>query len=826
MIGACALRRITALCIIACAFVVIPGAVPAAAVEDAEQVANGDLETERTPLWMRDLNQEKRFMQAVKQQRDLGESLGVKNSHSAAAEKAQVTAMAMKRAQAKQKAKRAQQERQRDRGGLPPRPEQGEAQRVMKKKKATPKANASPKRVASKIKKSAPSKKVEALKKKAAAPKPNAAQRAAAKLTAEDKQTQKAIAKQRQDKVNKGNFQQTSMKKPANKDKPPPSAKAVAKAKKAAKLKKAKTAAKPKPKVAKGDKPRYPSPPKKPQPRKRRPLPKVPTIPEGFLEPQIAKVPGTKIKPNINTFMYYDRMISLYLLPTESFQTRKYLMMGNEEKLLLRKIAQDQDRKFMSFRIHRALAYTGQEAYGQKPFCYSLQLAHDPTKWLMVVRNVFFTARRVPPGASLKLRRAASFCVINKKAGKEQKYAVSLTTWDDVDMVWRAVGKFVSLGKYVKKRRKDFTPKSATFVVSPAVFHGMCHNGVKKKCQCDAKYYGRDCHAVDCVGEKEQKKPICNSKGVCQKKYKQCSCANGWFGHDCQHKRCPTWGPVHALRTCNHRGSCNTKTGACRCDEGWLGESCQKGGCPTATGTPCSGHGKCDTATGICSCGPNYWGRACERKKCAVFYPTCGSFGTCVKSGKYEGHCKCKPGGSGNACQYRTCPIKDCSGHGFCDINTGQCNCFKDWFGAGCTDRNCPNGCSGHGKCQWTTGFCKCASGWGLADCSERTCPGTTVKNTNVVVPCSGKGRCDPTNGKCTCYGHTWGSGCEKECPGKCSENGKCNPQTGKCECSGLYFGKKCQFKACPNNCHGQGRCDLPRGSAAAPRVLWAPTAG
>jgi len=85
MIGACALRRITALCIIACAFVVIPGAVPAAAVEEAEQVANGDLETERTPLWMRDLNQEKRFMQAVKQQRDLGESLGVKNSHSAAA---------------------------------------------------------------------------------------------------------------------------------------------------------------------------------------------------------------------------------------------------------------------------------------------------------------------------------------------------------------------------------------------------------------------------------------------------------------------------------------------------------------------------------------------------------------------------------------------------------------------------------------------------------------------------------------------------------------------------------------------------------------------
>jgi len=385
---------------------------------------------------------------------------------------------------------------------------------------------------------------------------------------------------------------------------------------------KSKVALPPKLNHRKGDKSRYPKPARKPSPPKPRKPPAPPVISEGVMEPKLPEVPGFPIKPNLNSFMYYERIVSLYLLPTEEFADRKYIKMGNEEKLLLSKIAQDEDRKQMSFKLHRALAYTGEEAFGAKPFCYSFQPAYAPNKWLVVVRNEFFTVKTIKNAAvaPLALRRAASFCVTPKKGGKDRDHAISFTTWDNVDMVWRAVGKYVSLGAFTKKRRKLFTAASATFVVQFGLFHGLCWRGPKKKCECDDKYYGRECHKLDCTTQKEQKKDQCNGKGICQKKFRACSCSSGWFGHDCQRRQCPSWGPVAAERTCNHRGSCNTKTKQCVCDPGWSGKACEKGFCPKPNGNACSGHGKCDTATGICTCGDKHWGRACEKKKCGVFF--------------------------------------------------------------------------------------------------------------------------------------------------------------------------------------------------------------
>jgi len=542
--------------------------------------------------------------------------------------------------------------------------------------------------------------------------------------------------------------------------------------------------------------------------------PPSPLIPEAFTEPKQAAIPGYPIQPNLNTFMFYGRMVSFYLYLTEADVAQgkdRHFLKIDDEKMILNSIGQDGDKKFMSFKLERALAYTGEEAYGQKPFCYSLRPAYDPDKYLVMIEKTYFSVKSIPNKhlASIEEKRAASFCVVDKKANIQLNNAISLTAWDDVDLVVRAVGKYASLGLYVSDRPSSLTPESATFVVTPAVFNGMCWQGVGSKCTCEKGFTGDSCTSVPCKTQQELSTTVCSSKGICDPNRNVCLCGSGNIGSDCQHLTCPTWGEGKEEKTCNHRGSCNGLTGNCVCDHGWSGKSCEKGFCPTTPGVeePCSGRGTCAEDTGICKCNKDYWGRACQNKKCGSFYPTCSNNGKCQETGQNEGRCDCDEGASGDACQMKTCPVSDCSGHGFCNPHAGTCKCFQDWFGSGCSDKNCLNGCSGHGTCQWKLGTCMCAKGYGLEDCSERTCPGLGGKS------CSGKGRCNPLDGSCTCMGHSWGEACEKTCPGKCSENGKCNQKTGKCECTGLYFGKMCQHKACPNNCNGQGQCDLKTGT-------------
>ena len=163
-------------------------------------------------------------------------------------------------------------------------------------------------------------------------------------------------------------------------------------------------------------------------------------------------------------------------------------------------------------------------------------------------------------------RRQASFCIADKKENTQFTYAISLTSWNDPNMVWRAVGKYASLGEFVKLRKKTFTARSATFVVVPALFHGLCWSGVKRPCKCEKSYSGDSCHATSCKDQQAMKKTMCSNKGICDPRTYKCGCGERHFGSDCQHKKCPTWGTGKDEKTCNHRGQCNTKSGTCRCD--------------------------------------------------------------------------------------------------------------------------------------------------------------------------------------------------------------------------------------------------------------------
>jgi len=330
-------------------------------------------------------------------------------------------------------------------------------------------------------------------------------------------------------------------------------------------------AAKPTPyKGAKGDKPQYDDPGPGAPPKTQEPTPApTPAIPEGFIPAKKAEIDGYPIKPNLSTFMYYGRMVSLYLFNPDLSKERKFLKVS-DGKMILDSVGQDMNRKMMSFKLHRALAYTGSEPYGAKPFCYSFQVASEPSKWLTIVRDTYFSVTTIEGNhkGDIGARRQASFCIADKKEKTEFTYAISLTAWHDPNMVWRAVGKYASLGEFVPLRKKSFTPRSATFVVVPALFHGLCWAGLKKKCACEKSYSGDGCHLTKCKDQKSMGKMICSNKGICDPRTFKCGCGEKNFGSDCQHKKCPTWGDGKDEKTCNHRGQCDTKKATCRRDAG------------------------------------------------------------------------------------------------------------------------------------------------------------------------------------------------------------------------------------------------------------------
>jgi len=126
--------------------------------------------------------------------------------------------------------------------------------------------------------------------------------------------------------------------------------------------------------------------------------------------------------------------------------------------------------------------------------------------------------------------------------------------------------------------------------------------------------------------------------------------------------------------------------------------------------TECSNRGICNRENGICECFENYEGIACERSVCPN---NCNNQGVCYTekqlaedagriyetpwdADKFVG-CVCDLGFRGPDCRLVECSSgpdilkgygneagRDCSGRGLCDYTSGNCDCFKGYYGKMC----------------------------------------------------------------------------------------------------------------------------------------------
>ncbi len=232
------------------------------------------------PLWMQDLKQHNKFLDAVREQREIGQALGADNSHASAAAQAETAAADLHRQEA------AAREAEED----TPNPKLGESHDVENEGEIS-------------------SESVTAL------DEPATPKTASKQMRDSGKATHSLKTKDLGDSV--GQTPATSAPSGNASGTPPPTMP-------------------PKHEYPKGDKAGYPQPlpPPPPIPAPAAPTP-PPEIPEAFADIKEPEVKGLAIKPNLNSFMYYGRMVSFYLMPVKKFQDRLYLKLGNEEKLVL-----------------------------------------------------------------------------------------------------------------------------------------------------------------------------------------------------------------------------------------------------------------------------------------------------------------------------------------------------------------------------------------------------------------------------------------------------------------------------------------------------------
>jgi hypothetical protein len=289
-------------------------------------------------------------------------------------------------------------------------------------------------------------------------------------------------------------------------------------------------------------------------------------------------------------------------------------------------------------------------------------------------------------------------------------------------------------------------------VICSGFARGRCEYNtttLRATCACRARFAGVAC-AIDCP---TRAGIVCAGHGTCNSGYTgdgACSCAAGWTGvgcdvpclcnsnhGTCDHKFCANLTSGDKCRTCmctgNFTGYCDEcKNGTqgencedvclrgrtvgkkCICEENWSTASCSVP-CPVdpLTGRICSGNGTCNsgaTQSGTCSCfprgQPTYFGPVCLQK-CTVelcrrrtpyINPQCNpATGVCECQDNTQGHWSgdvcavCMRGYWGPACKEEC----QCSGHGSCDMNTGECECFASaelgyYSGQNCNQ--CANG--------------------------------------------------------------------------------------------------------------------------------------
>lgn len=84
---------------------------------------------------------------------------------------------------------------------------------------------------------------------------------------------------------------------------------------------------------------------------------------------------------------------------------------------------------------------------------------------------------------------------------------------------------------------------------------GFCSDG---KCLCEKDFIGEDC-AI--------KKLNCSLSGLFNEKTKACDCLEGFYGSNCEYKKCEN--------DCNNQGKCK-KDGTCKCFKDFTGYDCSK----------------------------------------------------------------------------------------------------------------------------------------------------------------------------------------------------------------------------------------------------------
>lgn len=130
---------------------------------------------------------------------------------------------------------------------------------------------------------------------------------------------------------------------------------------------------------------------------------------------------------------------------------------------------------------------------------------------------------------------------------------------------------------------------------------------------------------------------------------------------------------VHPLAECSNRGTCDRKTGTCNCYFDYTGIACEQTSCPS----DCEMNGVCLTE------------RELAEEAGRVYV-------TPWDADKHVG-CVCDLGYRGYDCSRLECPSgpdimrglgnaagRDCSGRGWCNYDTGICNCFVGFYGNMC----------------------------------------------------------------------------------------------------------------------------------------------
>ncbi len=365
---------------------------------------------------------------------------------------------------------------------------------------------------------------------------------------------------------------------------------------------------------------------------------------------------------------------------------------------------------------------------------------------------------------------------------------------------------------------------------------GHCEG--KRRKRCNEKKGGGHCdpNTGKCICNKKFTGPHCKKKcnrhncpGPYQRcKYGECICESNHYGQNCSHK-------------CNEKTNCyyghcvnNRHSSKCECDPHYYGKRCDRY-CSEYTCDPKGGH--CDPYSGKCVCKKGYHGDECNRH---CDYETCNPYiGYCDYK---TGICKCKnnyydernyDNGDDDDDYYSYSEYNDYNNHyynsssttkrhcslycnneycgqgGYCNPESGECQCRYHWFPPGRCNKLCiPKiHCNGHGKCDYYTGRCKCYGGyWGkhckrppTHDCKDcYKCKDGSPCNTDLCI----------RNQKC------YGGRCKGGEPVQCeSDNiclrGECNSTTGNCDFTVLK-GLECNDRdrcTVEDKCRRSGEC-------------------